>query len=69
MKTKFYSSFKHIHKKIRETRKLESSILLKGKTGVETYRQKLESEKTQVFAQKLRLKRLFRSSISGVKKK
>jgi hypothetical protein len=68
MKTIFYTGFKNTLKKIRETRKLETSILLKGKMRGEN-RQKIKSEKTQVYAQKPRLKRLFKNSISGVKKK
>jgi hypothetical protein len=41
-----------------------NSILKKGKMRIENYRQKLESKKTQVYALKTRLKRLFKNSIS-----
>ena len=51
--------FKNPHKKIRVTRK-------RKKLGEKT-RQKLESEKTRVYAQKPRLKMPFKNFISGKK--
>jgi hypothetical protein len=51
-----FSGFKNLYKKVRETRKLDE--------GMKT-RQKLEFEKTRVYAQKPRLKMPFKNSVSG----
>ncbi len=63
-----YSSFNNPYKKICETRKLESIHewhFAVRKMTVENQRQKVESEKTRVYAQKPRLKMPFKNSISG----
>ncbi len=58
-----HSAFKNPYKKIHETQKLESfheKLFIERKN-----RKKLESEKTQIYAQIPRLKMPFKNSISG----